>query len=55
MKENGESCLTKITTLKRQMGADKADVLVMEKDENIDVDYPEDFEAVEAILLKKKK
>ncbi len=55
VKENGAICLTKITTLKRQMGADKADVLVMEKDENIDVDYPEDFEAVEAILLKKKK
>lgn len=55
VKENGAICLTKMSTLRKQMGADKSDVLIMDKDENIDVDYPEDFAAVEAILLKKKK
>ena len=55
VRENGAICLTKISTLRKQMGADKSDVLIMDRDENIDVDYPEDFEAVEAILLNKKK
>lgn len=56
VKENGAICLVKVSSfLKRQLGADKADVLIMEKDENIDVDYPEDFAAVEAILLEKNK
>lgn len=55
VKENGAICLTKILILKKQMGADKSDVLIMNKDENIDVDYPEDFAAVEAILLKENK
>jgi CMP-N-acetylneuraminic acid synthetase len=48
--ENGAIYLTKTKFIKRQLVADKADVVVMEPDENIDVDYPEDFEAVERIL-----
>lgn len=54
VKENGAICLVKMSLLKKQLGADKSDVLIMEKDENIDVDYPEDFAEVEAILLKEK-
>jgi len=55
VKENGAIYLTKTSILKKQMVADKADVLIMEKEENIDVDYPEDFAEVEGILLKNKK
>src|SRR3989339_2143617 len=48
VKENGAICLVKTSLLKRQLGGNNADVLIMEKDENIDVDYPEDFAKVEA-------
>lgn len=49
-KENGAIYLTKTSILKGQVVADTIDVLLMEPDENIDVDYPEDFAAVENIL-----
>lgn len=52
VKENGAIYLTKTEILKKQYVADKADVLIMEKDENIDVNYQEDFERVEEILLR---
>lgn len=48
--ENGAIYLTKRRFMKRQYAADKADVVIMEPGENIDVDYPEDFAKVEAIL-----
>ena len=53
--ENGAIYLTKSRFIKRQYVADKTDVLPMEPDENIDVDYPEDFAKVENILRGKKK
>ena len=53
-KENGALYLTKTEVLKRQYVADKADVVIMDKDENIDVDYPEDFKRVEAIIKNGK-
>jgi CMP-N-acetylneuraminic acid synthetase len=46
-KENGAIYMTKTSMLRRQIVADKADVLIMDADENIDVDYPEDFARVE--------
>lgn len=51
--ENGAIYLTKAHFMKRQYAADKADVLIMEPGENIDVDYPEDFAKVEKILKNK--
>lgn len=51
--ENGAIYLTKVHFMKRQYAADKADVLIMEPGENIDVDYPEDFAKVEEILKAK--
>jgi CMP-N-acetylneuraminic acid synthetase len=48
--ENGAIYLTKSTFIKKQYVADKADIVVMDENENIDVDYPEDFERVESIL-----
>lgn len=50
--ENGAIYLTKTAFMRRQYVADKADVVVMEPGENIDVDYPEDFAKVEEILRK---
>lgn len=50
--ENGAIYLTKTSIIKRQYVADKADVVIMDEDENVDVDYPEDWEKVEKILLK---
>ncbi|OGJ60207.1 hypothetical protein A2635_05565 [Candidatus Peribacteria bacterium RIFCSPHIGHO2_01_FULL_51_9] len=49
-KENGAIYLTKTAILRRQIVADHADVLIMGEDESIDVDYPEDFAAVEKKL-----
>lgn len=49
-KENGAIYLTKTSILKKQVVADRIDTLIMEADENIDVDYPEDFAKVEKIL-----
>ncbi|MCA9363258.1 acylneuraminate cytidylyltransferase family protein [Candidatus Kaiserbacteria bacterium] len=54
-RENGAIYLTKSEFIKKQYVADKADVVFMEKGENIDVDYPEDFERVEKILSEKNK
>jgi len=54
VKENGAIYLTKTDILKKQYVADKADVLIMDEGENIDVDYPEDFVKVEKMLLNKK-
>ena len=51
--ENGAIYLTKSRFIHRQYVADKADILVMEPDENVDVDYPEDFAQVERILKGK--
>ena len=51
--ENGAIYLTKSRFIKRQYVADKADILIMEPGENIDVDYPEDFAAVEKILTER--
>lgn len=53
--EDGAIYLTKTKFMKRQYVADKADIVVMEEGENIDVDYPADFKKVEEILLKKQK
>lgn len=53
--ENGAIYLTRASILHKQIVADRAQVLLMEPDENVDVDYPEDFAKVEAILLKKQK
>jgi len=48
--ENGAIYLTKRKFMKRQYAADKTDIVLMEPDENVDVDYPEDFAKVEEIL-----
>ena len=54
--ENGAIYLTKSSFIKRgQYAADKADIILMGPDENIDVDYPEDFAKVETILKGKSK
>lgn len=55
VKENGAIYLTKADIIRRQYVADKADVVIMEDDESIDVDYPADFKRVEEILRKNKK
>ncbi len=52
--ENGAIYLTKSKFMKKQYVADKADVVLMGADENIDVDYPEDFEKVEQILHQRE-
>lgn len=48
--ENGAIYLTRTDIVRDSYVADKASILVMEKDENIDVDYPRDFERAEARL-----
>lgn len=53
--ENGAIYMTKRRFMKRQYTADKADVVIMEPDENVDVDYPEDFAKVEAIIKSRQK
>jgi N-acylneuraminate cytidylyltransferase/CMP-N,N'-diacetyllegionaminic acid synthase len=53
VKENGAIYLSKTEILKKQYVADKADALIMDEEENIDVDYPEDFAKVEKILSGK--
>jgi CMP-N-acetylneuraminic acid synthetase len=51
-KENGAIYMTRTSVLReqKQLLADRAQVLLMEPDENVDVDYPEDFARVEVIL-----
>ncbi len=53
--ENGAIYLTKSAWIKKQYVADKADVVIMDPEENVDVDYPEDFEKVERILRASKQ
>lgn len=48
--ENGAIYMTRSTIVRKQMVADRAQVLLMEEGENVDVDYPADFEKVERIL-----
>lgn len=48
--ENGAIYLTRSDIVRRQYVADKADIVLMAEDENVDVDYPEDFEKVERLL-----
>lgn len=55
VKENGAIYLTKTDIVRRQYVADKADVVIMEEDESIDVDYPEDFIKVEQFLNENKR
>lgn len=52
--EDGAIYLTKRRFMKRQYAADKADVVLLAPGENIDVDYPEDFAKVEAILKSRQ-
>jgi CMP-N,N'-diacetyllegionaminic acid synthase len=53
--ENGAIYLTKSHIMKKQYVADKADIVLMDPDENVDVDYPEDFEKVERMLQEGKR
>lgn len=48
--ENGAVYMTRASILRTQMVADRTQILLMEPDENIDVDYLEDFTRTEAIL-----
>ncbi len=52
-KENGAIYLTKTEILKKQIVADKADIVIMDPEENIDVDELADFEKVEQIIRNK--
>lgn len=52
--ENGAIYMTRASILRKQMVADRAQVLLMEPDENVDVDYPEDFAKAEALLKRKR-
>ena len=51
--ENGAIYMTRASLVPKQLIADRAQVLLMEPDENVDVDYPEDFAKVEAIMKSK--
>ena len=53
--ENGAIYLSKSKFIKKQYVADKADIVLMERDETIDVDYPEEFAKVERLLREKNK
>jgi CMP-N,N'-diacetyllegionaminic acid synthase len=53
--ENGAIYLTKSKFIKRQYVADKADIVLMERDETIDVDHAEDFAKVERLLRERNK
>ncbi len=53
-KINGAIFITRAEILKRQLLADKMDILVMDPEENVDVDHIEDFEKVESILKNNK-
>lgn len=52
--ENGAIYMTRASLVPKQLVADRAQVLLMEPDENVDVDYPEDFEKVESILKNRQ-
>src|SRR3989338_7146123 len=51
--ENGALYLTRTSIIPRQLVADYAELLVLSPDENLDVDYPEDFAKVEQRLKNK--
>lgn len=51
-KENGAIYCTSTRVLTRQLVADKMLPIIMDADENVDVDHPEDFARVEALLMK---
>ncbi len=53
--ENGAIYMTRSSILRTQLVADRAQVLLMEPDENVDVDYPADFAKAEAILKNRGK
>jgi len=53
--ENGAIYMTRASIVPIKVVADRAQVLLMEPDENVDVDYPEDFAKAEAILKNKQK
>ena len=48
--ENGAIYMTRSSILRTQIVADRAQVLIMEPDENVDIDYPEDFAKAEAVM-----
>ncbi len=48
--ENGALYMTRASIIPDKIVADRAEVLLMEPDENVDVDYPADFAKAEAIL-----
>lgn len=52
--ENGAIYMTRSSIVRKQIVADRAQVLIMEPDENVDVDYPEDFAKVEEIMKSRK-
>jgi CMP-N,N'-diacetyllegionaminic acid synthase len=52
--ENGAIYMTRSAILRKQLVADRAQVLLMEPNENVDVDYPEDFAKAESILKNNK-
>jgi CMP-N,N'-diacetyllegionaminic acid synthase len=53
--ENGAIYLTRATILPTQIVADRAEVLLMDESETVDVDYPEDFAKVEEILKREQQ
>lgn len=53
--ENGAIYMTRTSIIPKQIVADSAEVLLMDPDENVDVDYPEDFAKVEAIMKSRQK
>lgn len=52
--ENGAIYMTRASIVPVELVAKRAEVLLMEPDENVDVDYPEDFEKAEAILKSRQ-
>ncbi len=53
--ENGALYLTRSSIVRNQIVADRAEVLIMDREENVDVDYPADFSKVESILKERQK
>ena len=53
--ENGAIYMTRASIVPKQLVADHAQVLLMDPDENVDVDYSEDFAKAEAILKSRQK
>lgn len=51
--ENGAIYMTRTSIVRKQIVADRAHVLLMEPDENVDVDYPEDFAKAEARMKRR--